>query len=269
MRRLLVAVVVLVLPGSARADEADDAFARRLGGMVRDFRLTTAARAEAARTLGKLGPRSAVAVPDLIAVFGRLRGTEQEPLQEAIVEALGLIGGPARPALLTLPRGTGRTADVDLAIRRATELILNAPPSLEVDLLVEQLRSRDPSTRVRATKALADYGPAAGRGVIPGLLAAMGDTDGDVRRGAVAAFRIIQPDAPPPEVMVRAIAVDLRSSDPNLRLLAARALGRIGPLAAGAAPDLDLLRGDPDPDVRRAASEAFPRVNVPPPAPPP
>jgi HEAT repeat protein len=264
MRRILVLMAVLCAPGAGRADEADDALARQLGGMVRDFRLTTAARAEAARTLGKLGPRAALAVPDLIVVFDRLRGAEQEPLQEAIVEALGLIGGPARPALLSLPKGLGRTADVDLAIRRSTELIVTAPDALNIDLLIQQLLSRDPGTRLRGTKGLADLGQAA-KGAAPALIATLNDRDGDVRRGAIAALRAVDPNLKPPDALIRALVLDLGNPDPNLRLLAARNLGRLGPAAAAAGPSLDALRGDPDPDVRRAAVEASARVAEPPP----
>jgi HEAT repeat protein len=264
MRRVLVLAVVLGAPGVVRADEADDVLARKLGAMVRDFRLTTAARAEAARTIGKLGPRASAAVPDLVAVFDRLRGAEQEPLQEAIVEALGQVGGAARPALPNLARGVYRTADLDLAIKRSTNLIINAPPSVEVDLLVQQLSSRDPSTRLRATKALADLGTAA-RAAAPALVAALDDPDGDVRRGAIRALGRIDPTAAPPEALVKALVLDLRNPDANIRLLAVRALGRIGPLAAAAAPDIDAARGDPDPDVRRAATDALSRVAVPPP----
>jgi HEAT repeat protein len=264
MRRVLVLVAVLAAPGLARADESDDELARQLGRMVRDFRLTTAARSEAAHTLAKLGPRAAAAVPDLVIVFDRLRGNEQELLQEAIVEALGQIGGAARPALPNLARGVYRSADIDLAIRRNTDLILTAPASVEIDLLVRQLISRDPSTRLRATKALADIGPPA-RGAIPALQVALGDSDGDVRRGAIAALRLIDPNAKPSDQLVKAIAVDLRNPDPNLRLVAARILGRMGPAAAAAAPDLDGARSDPDPDVRRAAADAFAHVVIPPP----
>jgi HEAT repeat protein len=264
MRCALVLVVVLGGVAAGHADEPDDLLARKLGAMVRDVRLTTAARAEAARTLGKLGPRAAVAVPDMIAVFDRLRGTEQEPLQEALVESLGQIGGPARLALLSLPKGLGRTADIDLAIKRATELILAAPDTLDIDLLVQQLQSRDAGTRLRAVKELGERGQAA-RGAVPGLLLSIADPDGDVRRGAIVALRRIQPDARPTEALIRAIAIDLRNPDANLRLLAVRALGRIGPPAGPAAPEIEALRADPDPDIRRAAVEALTRITAPPP----
>jgi HEAT repeat protein len=191
-----------------------------------------------------------------------LRGAEQEPLQEAIVGALGQIGGAARPALVSFARAGYRTADVDLAIRRSTDLILNASPSVEVDQLVQELFSRDASTRLRATKALAELGPAA-KGATRALVITLSDPDGDVRRGAIVALRLIDPTAKPPEALIKALAQDLQNPDANLRLLAARSLGRLGPAAASAAPDLDAARADPDPDVRRAAIEALARVAVP------
>lgn len=255
---LIAAVGVQV----ARADETDDALARKLGAVVRDFRQPTTARAEAARTLGKLGPRASAAVPDLVAVFDRLRGAEQETLQEALVEALGQIGSAAKPALANLAKGKGRSTDIDQALKRATEQILTASDSQDVELLLQQLLSRDAATRLRAVKALGDLGPGA-KAAAPALLAVLGDTDADVRRGAITALRLVQPGTKPPEALVKAIAVDLKDPDANLRLLAVRTLGRIGPAAAGAAADLEVLRTDPDADVRRAATDALLRVSVP------
>jgi HEAT repeat protein len=248
-----------------RADEVDDVLARRLAGVVKDFRQPTSARAEAARTLAKLGPRAAIAVPDLVAVLNRLRGAEQEPLQEAIIDALGQIGAAARTALPSLARATYRTVDIDQAVKRSTDLIVNASDSQNLDVLTQQLVSRDPSVRLRAVKALADLGLAA-KEAAPALLLALGDPDGDVRRAAITAYRIIQPAIKPPEALVRGIALDLKDPDPNYRLLAVRALGRLGPAAAPVVLDIAGLSGDPDPDVRRAATEAFNRITaVPPP----
>ena len=118
------------------------------------------------------------------------------------------------------------------------------------------------SLRVRAAKALGDLGPAA-RSALPALAAALDTPDGDARRAAIGAIRLIQPNAAPSEALVRAIAADLRDPDANLRLLAARTLGRLGSAAAAIAPDLIPLRTDPDPDVRRAGNEAFARVTAP------
>jgi HEAT repeat protein len=264
MRFMLTITIAipLVAPLAARADEADDALARRMASIVRDFRQPLATRVEAARTLEKLGARAAAAVPELVAVLDSIRGTEQKPLQEAIVEALGQMGSPAKAALPVLAKSKNRTADLDLAIKRSTEAILSASDSQEIDALTQQLLSRDASARLRAAKALADVGPAA-RASLPALTLALSDPDNDVRRAAIVAIRLVQPNAKPSDAIIRAIAVDLRDPDANLRLLALRTLSRIGPPAAIVANDIGALRSDPDNDVRRAAFEAFGQVTAP------
>ncbi|MBA4065285.1 MAG: hypothetical protein C0501_16550 [Isosphaera sp.] len=259
MRRLLVLSAALFAAAPARADEGDDQLARQLAGVVRDPRLSVWSRVEAAKMIGKLGPRGGAAAADLAALLGRFRGPEQEPLQEAVVDALGQIGAPAKPALPALARTANRSVDIDQAIKRSTDAILAAPDERDVDALARQLTSRDPSVRLRATKALTLLGPAA-QVAGPALAATLADPDGDVRRGAVAALRAVFPGVRPTEPLIRAIAADLADPDPNVRLVAVRALGRIGPPAVLAAEGLDALRADPDPDVRRAATDALARV---------
>lgn len=266
MSRLLVSIVpillVPVLAPRAVADEKDDQIARQLAAVVRDPRLPLPARVEAARMLIRLGPRATAAVPDLIAQAGRLRGAELEPLQEAVVEALGQIGGPARDALPVLARAAGRTVDIDQAVRRAAVAIIDSPGSRDVAALILQLTSRDESLRLRAAKALGGLGPDA-RAAVPALTAALADPDGDVRRAAAAALRRVQPDAKSSEELVRSIAADLKDPDDGVRLLAARSLGRLGSAAAGAVPALEAALADPDRDVRRAAADALARINSP------
>ncbi|VTR96377.1 heat repeat-containing protein : Marine sediment metagenome DNA, contig: S12H4_S07444 (Fragment) OS=marine sediment metagenome GN=S12H4_36601 PE=4 SV=1: HEAT_2 [Gemmata massiliana] len=263
MRCGLVLVALLTLPVAAgRADEADDAFAKKLGAIVRDPRQSLWARVEAANMIGKIGPNAGAAAGDLIAVIERLRPTEQEPLQEAIVEALGQLGAPAKAALPAFTRLAGRTIDLDLALKQSRDAILNSSDSQEIDALARQLLSRDPSSRVRATKALSDLGPVA-RNAAPFLAIALGDADADVRRGAINAINRVTPNAKPTEAFVRAIAVDLRDPDANYRLLAVRALGRLGAPASIAVADIDALRSDPDPDVRRAVVDALNRIPIP------
>ncbi|MCS6864639.1 MAG: HEAT repeat domain-containing protein [Gemmataceae bacterium] len=257
-------VLLLGISPPLQADEADDQLAQRMAAIVRDFRQPLATRVEAVRTLEKLGPRAAVAVNDLVTVLNRLRGSEQEPLQEAIVEALGRMGTKAKVALPALARAVHRTADLDLAIHNSTAAILAASDSQDIEALTFQLTSRDASLRLRAAKALGDLGAVA-RTAIPALTQVLKDTDHDVRRAAIAAIRAIEPNAVPSEALIRAIAEDLRDPDPNRRLIAARTLGQIGPAAAIVAPALEALRADPDADVRRAAAAAFARVTAPPP----
>jgi HEAT repeat protein len=261
---ILALAVPLAAAPVARADETDDALAKRMAAVVRDFRQPLAVRIEAARTVGRLGPRASAAVPDLTLVLDRLRGAEQESLQEALIESLGLIGAASRSSLPSLARTAGRTTDIDQALRLSTQAILLASDSLDLEILNQQLLSRDPSTRLRAVKALTDLGPAA-KALVPGLAPLLGDPDGDVRRAAVTAIRTILPNVPPQPELIRAIAVDLKSPDPTQRLVAARLLGQIGPLAAPVALELSALQADPDPDVRRAAVAAFARIAVPPP----
>jgi HEAT repeat protein len=261
MRRILAAAVLAVVlaPGVVRAEEADDLLAKQLAAVVRDPRLFLPQRVEAAKMLGKLGQRAGAAVPDLTAQLSGLRGAELEPLQEAVVDALGRIGSPARESLPAVARAAGRSVDLDVAIKRATGTILASTDSQDVGALVKQLSSGDASFRLRAVKALGDLGPAA-RFAIPDLITALRDPDPDVRRGSVAALQLIAPDAKPSESLVRAIALDLTSPDANTRLLAIRSLARIGRPAAIVAGDLQPLITDPDPDVRRAATDALGRI---------
>lgn len=259
MKRLLALVSLLVLPAVACADEGDDQLARQLASVVRDPRQLIAARTEAARMIGKLGPRAPAAVPDLIRVLERLRGDELEPVQEAIIDALGMIGAPSKAALPMMAQAASRSTDIEQATKRATALILAASDSQDIDALMRQLQDRDSSFRLRAVKALGNLGPAA-KIAIPNLLTALQDTDADVRRAAVTALRVIVPNAPPIAAIVQAIAVDLQDPDPLVRAATARALGRLGRPAVGAAVALEVLLSDPDPDVRRAAADALARI---------
>jgi hypothetical protein len=87
--------------------------------------------------------------------------------------------------------------------------------------------------------------------LVPALIGAMQDADGEVRKHARAAV-----------VHLGALAVApllnrLRGKDKELRLGAAVALGEIGGAAQSALPDLTRLLKDPDKDLRRAAALAI------------
>jgi HEAT repeat protein len=259
MKRFLIVLAMLLIPLPVAAEEDDDTLARQLGKVVRDPRQTVEVRIEAARMLSKLGLRAGAAVPDLMNVLNTLRGQELESLQESVVETLGQLGYSSRAALPSMAKTAGRSIDLDLALKRSTDLIITSADSQNVNALVSQLRSRDSSQRIRAVKALGNLGPAA-RFAVPNLLDVLNDPDGDVRRAAIAAIRQIVPDAKPTEAIIRALAADLTDPDPNVRLIALRALGRSGQAAAAASSAIDALRNDPDPDVRRAAADALSRI---------
>ncbi|HZZ80260.1 MAG TPA: caspase family protein [Gemmataceae bacterium] len=63
-----------------------------------------------------------------------------------------------------------------------------------------------------------------------------------------------------PDTKVQRLIRDLESPDASVRLVAAKELSKIGPSAQQAAPMLQKLRHDPDPDVRQMALTALARV---------
>ena len=262
MRTVLALTIVIGTAVVSRADEGDDLLARQLAAVVRDPRLRMQQRMEAARTLGKFGQRAGAAVPELIAQLNRLRGQELEPLQVSIVDALGRIGSPAKTALPAIAKTSGRSVDIDLAIKRAIDSVLASSDSQDVAALTKQLQSKDSSVRLRAVKALGNLGPAA-RFAITDLLVNLNDKDPDVRRAAIASLAAIQPEAAPAEQIIRSIALDLKDPDPGVRLLALRSISRYGRRGAIVAEDIQALLTDNDTDVRKAATQTLARIMPP------
>lgn len=257
-----IAWIALFLVGvdtAARADEADDLLTRDLVLVVRDPLVPVPARVQAVRTLGRLGPKAKAAVPELTRLIARSRYDELLPLQEAMIDALGQIGAAARPAVPALTREAGRNIDVDLAVGRAVEQIMQAAEEADLPTLLRQLRHRDESLRLRAAKALGKLGPAA-KSAVPLLTAALGDEDADVRHAALAALRLVQPKVRPGDAEANALALDLQDPDPANRLRAVKALAALGAAAGPAAGALEAVLDDKDPDVRRTASEALGRL---------
>ena len=263
MRAFLMTLLatVAVLP-SVRADEADDLLAQQLAAVVRDTRLTERQRAEAAQTLARMGPKASAAVPQLIQQLERSRGTEFPRLQESVIEALGLVGPAARPALPVLARVADRGIDIDLAVKKTTAAILSGGDDRDVAGLIEQLSSTDVSLRLRAAKALGGL-RAGAESAVPALVLALGDGDGDVRRAAIAALRQIRPDVKVSKELIQAYVYDLIDPDDAIRLQAVRALGKFGPAAAGAVPALEARLNDADKDVRKAVTDALARISPP------
>lgn len=255
----ILPIVMVVTADSLRADEAVDQLAKDLVGVVRDIRLDVRERVEAARMLGKLGPQAAVVVPDLIAQLKRMRGAESESLQEAVIDTLASIGSASKPALPTLAANTNRTVDLDFTVKRATEQILVSDDSRNVKALTLQLTSRDVGLRLRAAKSLGTLKKEA-LAAIPALTSALADSDGDVRRAVATALRVIQPDAKPSKELIQVLVTDLTDPDDGIRLLAVRSLGRYGPAAVAAMPEVEKLLSDPDKDVRKAAADTMLRL---------
>lgn len=251
--------LLFVFPGLVGADEKDDQLARDLVNVVRDRIGPPWSRVEATNTLGKMGMRAQVAVPELQATLLKLSGPETLPLQEAIVRTLGQIGAPAKPTIPTLTLAIGRDPDLDRLIRSSINTILVAADESDLSALVRLLKNKDEAQRLRAAKSLARFGPF-GKAAVPELTLALQDSDPDVRRAAFNALRQIEGGLRPADA-VSVLALDLQDKDEGIRLRAAKLLGRYGKDAAPASAALETIASsDPDPDVRKAAIEALARI---------
>jgi HEAT repeat protein len=182
-------------------------------------------RGQAAIALAHLGPKAAVAVPQLV---GALSDEDPEVRRE-VLYALGATihnEGPVDPAII---------AALD-----------------------------DPDMRVRATAAyaLGRAGPAASSAV-PRLRRAVESSDPMVR--AVGAWALAHIAPADHEVVTEILPVLMHattSHDAMMRRGSVVALGMLGEAASAAAPRLKALTNDPDKTVRAAALEALEKIGA-------
>ncbi len=260
MTSLLLLIATLTPGAEPTPKELPDRVVLQLADLAADSRAQFPARLEAVKTLGKLGPDAAAAAAKLAGLLSRIPPGEMPALQEAIVVTLGRIGAASRPYVPLLMRSVGQDIDIDREVTRAVRRIMIEAESSEVDVLIKQLGSRDPSVRLRAAKVLTTKGPR-GDAASGALTLALEDPDADVRRLVVIALRSIRPDLKESDVFVRAFLLDLQDRDENIRIAAAKSLGRLGPSAAGAVQALQkAAQADPETEVRRAASEALGKI---------
>jgi hypothetical protein len=182
-----------------------------------------------------------------------LEGTEAELLRQAaeaerarlrpLVEALAAHG----PALALLLR-EGNSA-FRLQVQQALEEVAYAR-----ERWLRQRAALDALAEPNGDDPLAD----GLRAAVPRLAAAVADPDPRIQRSAIDILDLLGPLAAPAG---KALARALEDSDRFVRWSAARALGHLGPEAVGEAiPRLQNLLADPDPDVRRAATNALSRM---------
>lgn len=254
---LLSVAALLVVSAAGRAADADDKLVRELVALFNDRKNKPEVRSTAIRALGALGWTGRAGLPDLIKILDdpEERKSAKEsvgPYYQAIV-AVGQMGTGARDAVPALVKAKGIVAAYDQAIDEALGQILQ-PRGLAVIALLDSLRDNDASVRLMAAKALRKYtaDPAL---VLPALLQAAKDPDPDVRRVAEESARLVAQEE------VGRLAQLLKDKDDNVRLLAAKALGRLGPTAASASAALaEAAAKDPDEDVRQVAKRALAKV---------
>jgi HEAT repeat protein len=122
-----------------------------------------------------------------------------------------------------------------------------------IGLLVQALRHDSRRVRELAADALARKGEIA----VPGLVAALGDSDFRVRLRALGPLRRIGPAAAP---AVPAVIECLSDSHAVIREVAASTLPAMGPAAAPTVSALAETLSDADSDVRGAAARALGRI---------
>ncbi len=258
---------------------------------LRDALTEEASGEAAAHILGLIGPRAADAVPDLITVLNR----RQAPTawRSQAVFALGRIG----PSPFPPPPGGGRGGAVPALIAALTDskmevrgraveaLGLIGPPSREaVPALAGALKDDEAIVAIKACQALSFIGDA---DAAPALLAAFQDKRPEVAIAASQALWHLGPKADPvlPALLSLAegpveksaparnllasfgphvvpfLAKALRDNDAARREAAADALGRIGPPARAAVPELLAALKDKSPAVALMAAMALAQVD--------
>jgi HEAT repeat protein len=183
---------------------------------------------------------------------------------------------------------TSRLGNSDVAVRRAAARVLNETPNADervIAALTKCASDSDLEVRYLSIGALGKLGPA-GKAGIPALKSALADSEKRVRVDAALAMHKIDPhDSSSRPVLIAAIregdgrtllAIGAMGGDaawavptlvgllshetPQVRALAARTLGRIGPAASSAKVSLEAAGRDSNPAVQNAAKEALTRL---------
>jgi HEAT repeat protein/lysophospholipase L1-like esterase len=210
-----------------------------------------AARAEAARELQGRGP-------DAISAAGALFDALADPSENvrwAAAQALWKVEGASASAL---PRLVLALKSPDPYVRGFAAWSLGnlgEAAREAVPALIDTVRAEEADGRGASLLALARLGPTA-RAAAPVLIETLASPHAPRRWNAARALgRIEAPEA------VRPLMRALHDPDDHVRVHAARALGKLGPLARAAADALTAASGDPNTDVRQEAARALQRIH--------
>jgi len=264
MRRplLLACAALLLACTGGRAAAADEKLVADLVKLLNDRKNKPEVRSTAIHALGALGWSGISALDDLLRILDdpeerRLARETLGPWDTMgpwyyAIEAIGQMGPGAQRAVPSLVKAKGVIPPFDPAIDDALRNLLHLP---DVTGLLGGLRSADPGVRLFAARTLrtvsGDYAA-----VYPALIqAAKTDPDSDVRGVAAESAALVAKGE------AARLARLLKDSDENVRLLAAKALGKMGILAADAVPALnEVIAKDTDPDVKAVAQSAKKKI---------
>lgn len=267
---LLAAAVLLLACAAGRGADSDEKLVQELRDIAKDTKANAEVRITALDTLAKLGPKAAAAVPDLIKLLGDTGFKSEDDARYCVAhtaQALGAIGPGAKDAVPALVKAKTGYSGPDTAIDSALKAILQPPAggkpagsSVPVRDLLRDLKDKDENVRLAAAKALGKRG--SDPVVLSALLEALKDPDPDVRRAAEESAKKVREAAEKAtRGYVARLAELLKDKDAGVRVMAAKALGTLGPSAAPALPALKEAAGkDADADVKFVAKNAVEKI---------
>lgn len=243
------------------------------------------AKKDALRLIGTIGPRAQDAVPFLMAAFEDREIRNERRLSEEVSKCLGKIGraavpqlidavkepgnylrswgacdaiaaiGPeAQPAVQPLIEGLRKVSRTDYIFHERASLALASIGSNDEAFVRDLLELLgDQPAQAGVAEALAKYGLP----VVPQLIELLRDGDALRQSGAALALGKIGPDA---KEAVPELSAALKHRIIGVRLRAAQALGRMGSESSDVIPDLIIVLRDKNESVRREASIALGRI---------
>jgi HEAT repeat protein len=205
-------------------------------------------RRNAVWAMGKLGPLAKSSLADLCAALKDPDPRTASGAAQALGN-MGADGADAVPQLAEAMRGT----NIVLCRLAAKALSSIGPPALST--LISHLQHSDPFVRGESALALGWMGPVA-RAAVPYLAKVVRGPQGHSPRPAPVVVNPTESTAATPT----SNPTEPASTEETCRVYAAQALGRIGPPAAAALPDLqDAARHGPD-QLRLAARQAVRQI---------
>ncbi|MBI4657679.1 MAG: HEAT repeat domain-containing protein [Verrucomicrobia bacterium] len=186
-----------------------------------------------------------------IGLFRMLSPEEAERLRLGAASALAILGAKATSAVPVLGKAL---SDDNAGVSLQAAVALGKIGQLGVPELVKALNNPNHQIRLMAIHGLTVAGSEADA-ALPALTEAMEDKNADVRVHAFLALGQIRHPA-----SVSALAAKLNHVDPNLRLMAARGLGGLGPWARDAIPMLIVAAKDGSAIVRSSAVVALGKI---------
>ena len=253
-------------------------------------------REAAARTLGRMGTTAKNAVGDLI----KSLHDDEVAVRVAAAQALGAIGPDAKDAVpvlqtalhddhLDVRQAAGRALEEMTLAERIAGFKENEASGSAEESYVERLVAYDDEIRLRAVEKLTYLGEEEKSKMMPLLISLMKTGSDEVVNFSAAALykmaplpssaflQLLKNENPVirqksayyfstvergDKNTVPALIEALRDSEPYVRLNAAAALKKSGPLAIDAVPALTEALSDEDTDVQSEAAEALSRIQT-------